>query len=120
MKFIVDESTGMGVVEFLRAIGHDVISVGETMARARDLDVLACASADERVLITNDKDFGELVFRSGRVHSGVILLRLHDDRPESRIRVIKTLLKKHGNRMKGNFSVISENQIRIRHFSKNI
>ena len=70
MQFIVDESTGAAVVEFLRSDGHDVLAVAEAMPEANDQDILARAAREKRVLVTNDKDFGELIFRDGRVHTG--------------------------------------------------
>jgi len=60
MDFIVDESTGTAVVEYLRSIGHDVLFVAEAMPQADDPDILGRAVSEERILVTNDKDFGEL------------------------------------------------------------
>ena len=76
MQFIVDESTGAAVVEYLRGLGHNVLAVAETMPQADDSDILARAAGEGRILVTNDKGFGELVFRNGQVHSSVVLLRL--------------------------------------------
>src|SRR4051812_42167976 len=73
MRFIVDESTGAAVVTYLRNIGHDVVSVADTMPQADDTVILAYAASEGRVVLTNDKDFGELAFRSGQVHRGIVL-----------------------------------------------
>jgi len=78
---MVDESTGMAVVNYLRSLGYDVLAVAETISQAADSDVLARASSEGRILVTNDKDFGELAFRVGQVHQGVLLLRLQDESP---------------------------------------
>ena len=78
MLFIVDESTGAAVVEFLRGLGHDVLAVSESIPQADDSVILDWAVKDKRILITNDKDFGELVFRSDVVHACIVLLRLQD------------------------------------------
>ena len=64
MRFVVDASTGMHIVRHLRASGHDVLAVAEIMPNAQDKEILAVALEQARVLVTNDKDFGELVFRS--------------------------------------------------------
>jgi predicted nuclease of predicted toxin-antitoxin system len=72
MKFIVDESAGMAIAQYLRGIGHDVVAVAETIPQADDQTILIKAASESRVLITNDKDFGELVFRSGYAHHGVL------------------------------------------------
>ncbi len=77
MRFLVNENVAGTVIRQLRQRGHDVLSVKETMRSETDQAVLATAQADERIVVTNDKDFGELAFRSELPAScGVILLRL--------------------------------------------
>lgn len=73
MRFLVDECTGPAVARWLRAEGHDVVSIYETSRGMDDDAVLEWAAREGRVLITNDTDFGEHVFRGGRAHAGVIL-----------------------------------------------
>ena len=114
MRFIVDESTGAAVVECLRGAGHDVLSVAETTPQASDQDILAQAASERRILVTNDKDFGELVFRSGKAHSGVVLLRLHDESAANRVRVVMAVLEQHADRLSGSFTVATEGHVRIR------
>ena len=70
--------------------------------------------SERRILITNDKDFGELVFRSGKAHHGVLLLRLHDESSASRVRVVKVVLENHADRLAGHFIVATEGRVRIR------
>jgi predicted nuclease of predicted toxin-antitoxin system len=72
VRFVVDESTGAAVVEYLRTAGHDVLAVAEMLPQADDADILARALTEGRILITNDKDFGDLTFRDGQPHSGVL------------------------------------------------
>jgi len=114
MRFIVDESAGVAVVEYLRSAGHDVLAVAEVMRQADDQDILARASSEARILITNDKDFGELVFRSNRATHGVVLLRLYDECAANRVRVVKGVLAEHANRLTGHFTVATEAGVRIR------
>lgn len=114
VQFIVDESTGTAVVEYLRSAGHDVLAVAEAMPRADDQDILARAVSDRRIIITNDKDFGELVFRSGQAHHGVLLLRLHDESPTNRVRVVKVVFEQYADRLAGCFFVATESGVRIR------
>jgi predicted nuclease of predicted toxin-antitoxin system len=114
MHFIVDECAGRAVVELLRGAGHDVLAVDEAMPGAKDADILARASTEERVLVTNDKDFGELVFRSGQPHHGVLLLRLRDESPENRLRVMSAVLEQYGDRLADRFTVASEGGVRFR------
>ena len=114
MQFIIDESTGTAVVEYLRSAGHDVLAVAEVMPQATDDDILARAVSEGRILLTNDKDFGELVFRSGQTHCGVVLLRLHDESGATRVEVVKAVLERFASRLEGNFTVATEGAVRIR------
>jgi predicted nuclease of predicted toxin-antitoxin system len=58
LKFLVDESTGIAVSNALKAMGHDSVSVIEIMKGAGDLDIVERAKKEDRVVVTNDKDFG--------------------------------------------------------------
>ena len=115
MKFIVDECTGIAVAEYLRKIGHDVVVVAEAMPQAEDHTILDKAMDEGRVLITNDKDFGELIFRRRYYHHGVIFLRLQDDSAANRVRVVNAVLNKYADFLKTNFLVATESRVRIRH-----
>lgn len=114
MQFIVDESTGAAVAEFLRSSGYDVLVVAETMPQADDVTILTRAIAEGRILITNDKDFGELVFRTRQAHAGILLLRLRDESAANRVRVVKSVLDSYGDRLAGHFVVATENSVRVR------
>ncbi len=114
MRFIVDESTGMAVVQYLRDAGHDVLAVGEVTPQAEDRQVLLQAAREKRIVVTNDKDFGELVFRANEVHCGVLLLRLHDESSANRVPVVRAVLEEHADQLAGRFAVATERGLRIR------
>lgn len=114
MRFIVDESTGAAVVEKLRNLGHDVVAVAEEMPQANDSDILKRAANEGRVVLTNDKDFGDLAFRSGQVHQGIVLFRLRDETAAHRVFMLQLLLERHSNHLENHFVVVTENGIRIR------
>jgi predicted nuclease of predicted toxin-antitoxin system len=114
MRLIVDESTGQAVLEYLREAGHDVLAVADVMPQANDREVLARAATDQRILITNDKDFGELVFRVRHPAPGVVLLRLHDESPANRVRTVATLLGQYAGRLADHFTVATEDRVRFR------
>ncbi len=114
MRFLVDESSGRAIVEQLRALGHDVVAVAEVMPQAVDDQVLDFAFQTRRILITNDRDFGEKIFREGRPHAGVVLLRLADDRPATKVRVLTALLRGHGDQLAARFAVVTERTVRLR------
>jgi predicted nuclease of predicted toxin-antitoxin system len=114
VKFLVDESTGQSVVDELRRLGHDVISIQEAFPTLDDPLILDIAVNENRTLITNDKDFGELIYRSRLPHAGVLLFRLQDETAANRVRMIRQVLHSCGNKLQGNFVVASERKIRIR------
>jgi predicted nuclease of predicted toxin-antitoxin system len=77
MKFLLGQSTDARLVPYLRNLGHDTTRVGaDYPGGIPDLQVLSLAHAEGRILITDDRDFGELVVRSKQPHAGVIYLRL--------------------------------------------
>ncbi len=115
----MDESAGRAVSDYLREIGYDVVAITEVMPKADDQIILNRAARERRVLITNDKDFGELVFRNGYAHHGVLLLRLKDESPANRVRIVKAVLEQYAEPLKKHFIVATERRVRIRR-SKNI
>jgi predicted nuclease of predicted toxin-antitoxin system len=113
MKFLVDECTGPSVAAWLRDEGHEVFSVYEDARGVEDDIILQKAFEENWVLITNDKDFGDKVFRNSRLHKGVILLRLEDERATSKIKVLSHLLEKYIDRLPNAFVVVTEKQVRF-------
>ncbi|MFQ6028644.1 MAG: DUF5615 family PIN-like protein, partial [Dehalococcoidia bacterium] len=88
----MDECTGPNVARWLAETGHDVYFLRSDERGLADDEILLRAVEADRVLITNDKDFGEMIFRQRQRHRGVILLRLSDERSANKIRVLETLL----------------------------
>jgi predicted nuclease of predicted toxin-antitoxin system len=113
MKFLVDECTGPAVAQWLKDQGHNVFSVYDESRGITDDEVVKKAYTEERILVTNDKDFGEKIYREKRPHTGVILLRLEDERANNKIIVIQQLLESYSDRLHGNFLVVTEEQVRI-------
>lgn len=92
MKWLVDECTGPSVGRWLRDQGYDVYSVGEQSPGWSDWQVLAHAVNENRVVISNDKDFGELIFKHHLSHCGIVLLRLDDERIANKINTLSRFL----------------------------
>ena|SRR5688572_28116778 len=115
MRFLVDESAGSAIAALLRTLGHDVLAVAEVMQQADDGAILARAVQESRIVVTNDKDFGELIFRSGQAHAGVVLLRLRDETSANRVRVMQAVLSQVTNILPNQFVVATERHIRIRY-----
>jgi len=113
MRFLVDESTGPAVAEWLRENGHEVFSVFNEARGMQDADILQKAFTDNWILVTNDKDFGEKVYRERQPHRGVILLRLEDERAFVKIEVIRRLLETYADKLSGSFVVVTETSVRF-------
>ena len=113
MRFLVDECTGPAVAAWLRDQNHDVFSVFDQARGMDDDDIIRKALDEQRILITNDKDFGDKVYRDGRLHRGVILLRLEDERSASKIQVLSRLLDAYLARISSSFLVVTERQVRF-------
>ncbi len=111
VSLLVDESTGRRLYDLLKTL-YDAQYVGDIMPGSADPDVLEYAEKSGRVLVTDDKDFGELVFRLGRPNRGVILLRMPYE-PEKRLRALSSLLGKIGV-MDCKFVVLKQGEARIR------
>lgn len=113
MRFLVDECTGPKVAVYLREKGHDVFSVFEEARGSTDAEILKRAVREDRILITNDKDFGEMIYRERHSHRGVVLLRLDDERAANRIRVLEQLIENHAEKLPGRFVTATETNVRI-------
>ncbi len=113
MRFLVDECTGPAVARWLREQQHDVFSVYEEARGMEDDEIIQKAFAENRVLVTNDKDFGEKVYRARQSHRGVILLRLDDERVASKISVLEKLLACYADRLADQFVVVTETKVRF-------
>lgn len=113
MRFLVDECTGPLTAEWLSSAGHDVFSAYHQAPGTTDDDLLTLAVTEGRIVVTNDKDFGEMIFREQRSHRGVVFLRLRDERPQNKIRVIDKLLSRYGDQLVDQFIVVSETQVRF-------
>ncbi len=114
MILLADENVDAPIVAALRAAGHRVDYVRELDPGIDDHTVLDFANAGNALLLTSDKDFGELVFRCRLVHSGVVLFRLAGLSMKRKSRIIADALAAHGHEMLGAFSLITAGNIRIR------
>lgn len=76
MRWLADECIDAALVAGLRSGGHDVVYMAEVEPAANDIEVMARAQREGRLLLTEDKDFGDLVYRHGGQAPGIVLLRL--------------------------------------------
>ncbi len=112
--FLADEGVDKPIVMALRNASFDVSYILETHPGAEDSFILESAFYEQRILITQDKDFGELVYRLKQVHYGVLLIRLQGYVPELKAEIITSLITKHKSELTGSFIVIQPRAIRIR------
>lgn len=115
MRFLLDESADARLGVHLRRLGHDVTAVAaDHLAGIKDVDILAIAEREERILITNDRDFGELIVAHGSSHMGAILLRLNSSVPLSvKIARLDAAIERMASQPKS-LIVVTTNRIRAR------
>lgn len=118
MKFLVDENVGFSLIKYLREQGYDVKSVSELFPSRDDISIIQIAYQEERILVTNDKDFGYLIFKANFPPPSIILFRFNEEIPSEKIIAIKTILNLPPEKIINHFIVASENKIRIRPFER--
>jgi len=115
VRLLADENIPLASVQALRLDGHDVLAASETMAGAEDREVLARASAEGRILVTFDKDFGTLAFGHGLPGlGGIVLLRFIPVTPEEPAAVLRDVLGDSELTFPGNFTVVDRERVRQR------
>ena len=114
MNLFADEGLERAVVERLRLDGHSVGWVAELSPSIPDEEVLGLAVKSGAVLVTVDKDFGELVYRRGLIHAGVVLVRLEGLDNAAKAEVVSQALREYGEELQGSFAVVSPDSVRVR------
>src|SRR5579863_412154 len=113
MNFVADESCARPVIQALRELGHDVIAIAEVTQGAADPQVLERALHEQRVLITEDRDFGELVYARGRTSAGVILVRFPSSVRLAKAASVVGAVARLGLRLQNSFAVVEPGRVRI-------
>ncbi|MCD6521336.1 DUF5615 family PIN-like protein [Candidatus Calescamantes bacterium] len=116
MKLLADENIPLEICEKLCQEGIDVKSITLTRKGAKDKEIIALAEKEERIILTFDKDFGELVFRKGKKVKGIILLRFPPCSNDFIFNKIKNLLNMKEIEIEGKFLVVEEERVRVREF----
>jgi predicted nuclease of predicted toxin-antitoxin system len=113
MRFLADECCDFAVVRSLRAHGHDVLAVSEWQNRSVDKELIELALAERRILLTEDKDFGWLVFATRTDSPGVILMRFPAAARGLLVGALLKLIGEHESRLVGSFVVLRPGEARI-------
>ncbi len=114
MRIVADENVEKEIVDRLRADGHDVLYIAETSPGIDDGAVLETSLDSGRVLLTADKDFGDLIFRQGLLHAGVVLVRLDGVEAEIRTGLVAATFRSHGDELRAGFAVLTDRALRFR------
>ena len=114
MRFLADESCDFNVVRELRAAGFDVLAVVEVSPRAADAQVIELAIVEDRILLTEDKDFGQLVYASAEASPGVVLIRYPASARQSLPPATLELIRYRGEQLRDGIVVLQRGRVRIR------
>lgn len=114
MNFLADEGIDRQIVDRLRAGGHEVYYAAESAPATPDDHLLQYANEHHAIVVTSDKDFGELIYRMGRAHAGVILLRVAGLSADAKCDHVLTVLRERAAEIPGAFTVITPGAVRIR------
>jgi predicted nuclease of predicted toxin-antitoxin system len=118
VRFLADENVSPVIVQALRDAGHDAESVTVTMPSAPDEDVLRHAIAERRMLVTEDKDFGELAFKHGLHPTAIIRLVLPGLWPSEKAQRLIEVIVTKGQSLVGHATVVEANRTRSRRMDK--
>jgi predicted nuclease of predicted toxin-antitoxin system len=116
MKFLLDQSTDARLLPYLKQLGHDVTRISSNYPHSiPDKEVLSIAQREKRILITDDRDFGELIFRLQLPHAGVIFLRLGTYAPlDLKIERLNYVLMHYVDQL-DQFLVVKRQSVRVKH-----
>jgi len=114
LKFLVDVGVGEKVEDFLYKSGYDILSVRKLNPRMSDSEIINIAAKDNRIVITMDKDFGELIYNSGLIHKGILLLRTENCSGDKKAKILSEILINYSSELEENFCVFSKDRLRIR------
>ena len=113
MRLVADESCDFTVIIGVRDAGHDVVSVTERMPGVEDEKVIELAASERRLLLTEDKDFGQLVFAAAKENSGVILIRYPASARSMLTEAVVKLLAERADTLYSRFVVMEPGRVRV-------
>jgi len=113
MRFLADECCDFAIVRTLRSLGHDVWSISEHHHQSVDSEVLELAHAEQRILLTEDKDFGWLTFVAHTASPGVVLFRFPASTRSLLSAAVTELITKFEAELTGAFTVVQPGLVRV-------
>jgi predicted nuclease of predicted toxin-antitoxin system len=113
VRWLADECVAASVVANLRAAGHDVSYMAEIAPAAIDTEAISRAHRDDRLLLTEDKDFGELIFRWNWSVPGLVFLRIAPDKNLLKWQRLNAAIGRFEERLYGRYTVVEEARSRL-------
>jgi predicted nuclease of predicted toxin-antitoxin system len=113
IRFLADVNVEKPVVDYLLKEGYDTKWIPDIEIEMSDEGLLQIANREKRILITNDKDFGELIFLQKKLMPGIILIRAKGLRSREKVRLMKKLLMGYREKLLNHFVVLTKNKIRV-------
>lgn len=113
MKFIIDVGVGRSVEQQLAADGHEVLPVRERNPHMADADIVSWAHTQQAIVVTMDKDFGDLIWKERLPHAGVVLLRMEEASGPERAAAMRRIAQEFGTELPYAFTVFKNDRLRI-------
>ena len=113
LKFLADVNIESGIISGLRTDGHDVVWMLEKNKYLTDEKILNMAREEKRIMITNDKDFGEIVYRLKLISNGIVLFRVKDQNENVKLKLIRKAIDYKNENLSRYFTVLTEAKIRF-------
>jgi predicted nuclease of predicted toxin-antitoxin system len=113
MRFLADESCDFRIVRALRSAGHDVLPIVDVLPGAADAAVIDLAVREDRLFLTEDRDFGQLIYAAAKPARGVILIRFPAMARTALPQLIVEIVAQHAERLIGGFAVVQPGRVRF-------
>ncbi len=117
MKLVLDESIERQITDALSGEGYKIWYIHDMERGVSDDKVLALANTNDALLLTADKDFGELVFRKKMISTGVVLFRVFGISNSEKAALAVHVMREHGDKLLNAFTVVTPETIRIRNIN---
>lgn len=114
IRLMIDVNLGIGIEDYLKSQGYDVVTVRSINPSMDDEEICRLAKNESRIILTLDKDFGDLVYKNRLKHSGILILRLDDWSLKNKIDILQWILHQHGENLQDSFSIYQKGNLRIR------
>ncbi|MBE0447577.1 MAG: DUF5615 family PIN-like protein [Actinobacteria bacterium] len=120
MNFLANENFPLFSITLLRDAGHNVVGIIEDAPGSKDIDILQQAQIEKRIILTFDRDYGEMIYRHESIApAGIVFFRFNPSAPEEPARILLRILREDKISIMGKFTVVERGRIRQRVLSRN-